>query len=453
VKEHRIYVREIELILLIAAAGFFLFAGCSSSSGNSEKPYTISLSYPQNNQTDLPVVLTFEWTVSETAPQNVVYDLYLSADSEFRNRNIYTTSMLYQQVGGLIPGQKYYWKVLVRNSQSQAAIASSETFTFSVAASPGWQQLGQTLDDNVTVKEAGIFKSWVYVGDAEGGTGLWRYDSDLNKWNSIAFSGMKIDSIINIEDVRQYIGLLRDDDEEGQGGLYYSEDGENYTKTELGDNDSVPYVIKFNSGYYAGTSSGLYVSLDGITGWTQVQREGSVEGGLSIDWLYVYNGELYACGMAIDEDLQITAAIFKLNSGTGKLELVQDYPALFILNMISLGGKIYFSMFPGDNVTIEQTVNFTDYSEITPILKSDGNELIESVVDCSGVLTASLAKIDAETETIIDGGLFGYVSGVWVRQFNRPLSGATVTSDKIYVTTFNQKGEGVVNCEVWVKEK
>ncbi len=452
-KKSRLHSSKINVVLLIAAAGLFFFAGCSSSSGNSEKPYAISLSYPQNNQTELPVVITFEWTVSETASANIVYDLYLSTDSEFRSRTIYTTAQLYQQVSGFTPGQGYYWKVMARNALSQAVVASSGTFAFTIAESSGWQQLGQTFGDDVTLKEVCVFKSNVYAGDEQSGTGLWKYDSGLNKWSAIALSGRNIDSIINIEDSRQYVGLLRDDDEEGQGGLYYSEDGENYTKTELSDNDSVPAVIEFDSRYYAGTSSGLYVSSDGITGWTQVEREGSVEGGVSIDWLYVYASELYACGMAIDEDMQITAAIFKLNSGTGKLELVQDYPALFILNMISLGSNIYFSMFPGDNVTIEQTVNFTDYTDITPILKSDGSEIIESVVDCSGVLTASLVKIDDETETIVDGGLFGYVSGVWVRQFNRPLSGATVTSDKIYVTTYNQTGENVVNCEVWVKEK
>ena len=446
------HIREINLVLLIAAAGVIIFTGCSTSSDNGGNPFAVSLSYPENNQTELPVVLTFEWTVSQAAPQNIVYDLYLSIDSEFRNRTVYTTTELYYQAGGLVPGQKYYWKVLARDAQSQDVKASSGTFVFTVASFSGWQQLGQTFGDNVTIKEVCVFKSHVYAGDEEGGTGLWEYDPDLNKWNAIALTGKNIDSIINIENTRQYIGLLRDDDE-GQGGLYCSEDGENYTKTEISDDDSVPYVIKFNSRYYAGTSSGLYVSTDGITGWTQVEREGSVQGGLSIDWLYVYNGELYACGAAIDEDMQILAAILKLNSGTDKLVLIQDYPALFILNMISLGGNIYFSMFLGDNVTIEQTVNFTDYTDITPILKSDGKELIESVVDCNGVLNASLTKIDADTQKIVDGGLFGYVSGTWVRQFNRPLSGVAVTSDKIYATTFNQTGEGVINCEVWVKEK
>ncbi len=452
-KKSGLHPSKINLVRFIVAAGLILFAGCSTSSDNSEKTFTISPTYPENGETDLPVVLTFEWTVSQPALQNVVYDLYLSTDTEFRSRTIYTTAQLYRQVSGFSPGLGYYWKVIARNALSQAAVASSETFAFTVAESSGWQQLGQTFEDDVTLKEVCVFKSHVYAGDEESGTGLWKYDSDLNKWIAIALSGRKIDSIINIEDNRQYIGLQLDEDVPGQGGLYYSEDGESYIKTELSDNDSVPAVIEFDSRYYAGTSSGLYVSSDGITGWTQVEREGPVEGGISIDWLYVYNGELYACGIAIDEDFQMIAAIFKLNSGTGKLELVQDYPALFILNMISIDGNIYFSMFTGKNVTIEQTVNFTDYSEITPILQIDGNEMIESVDDCGGVLTASLAKIDDETETIVDGGLFGYVSGVWVRQFNRPLSGATVTSDRIYVTTYNQTAENMVNCEVWVKER
>jgi hypothetical protein len=251
-------------------------------------PPVPSLSSPANGTTGVSSPATINWTASAGATS---YDVYLGTSSPPAFvANVSGTSY---SASSLVPGQKYYWQVVAKNSNGTNA-SPIWAFTMKprvpVAAfrdtggairtttfpSPTLSNAGGTFTGDPSVAEDNLGNAWVAVRDA--GNALWanKYTVSSGIWSGWASAGGNIQGIPAIAvdtSANGWIGVR--DSYNGYWLVPYSA-GKTGTWTNLGGSfvtdpvmascgDGSLYLIGKDS--YSALWSGHYIPGVGFRGW------------------------------------------------------------------------------------------------------------------------------------------------------------------------------------------
>ena len=144
---------------------------------------------PSNSATNVATSGTFSWSTSPNdGGSTISYDLYLDTNSSFTS-----SGKLYKSGQGkscsysnLKPGTKYYWKVIVYNSNNKSTWSDVWSFTTKEAASPTKPSSPSPSNSATNVATSGTF-SWS-TSPNDGGSTI-SYDLYLDTNSSFTSSG------------------------------------------------------------------------------------------------------------------------------------------------------------------------------------------------------------------------------------------------------------------------
>ncbi len=144
---------------------------------------------PSNSATNVATSGTFSWSTSPNdGGSSISYDLYLDTNSSFTS-----SGKLYKSGQGkscsysnLKPGTKYYWKVIVYNSNNKSTWSDVWSFTTKEAASPTKPSSPSPSNSATNVATSGTF-SWS-TSPNDGGSTI-SYDLYLDTNSSFTSSG------------------------------------------------------------------------------------------------------------------------------------------------------------------------------------------------------------------------------------------------------------------------